>query len=73
MAKRGQEASANKLVAQTSEGLRKPTGKAMAAGAAKPMDLTHDSAAAYKAQQKAVAFEKWIAEPNLVTSLGVTD
>jgi WD40 repeat protein len=68
LAKRGQEASANKLVAQTSEGLRKPTGKAMTAGAAKPIDLTHDSAAAYKAQQKAVAFEKWIAEPEDVQS-----
>ena len=68
LAKRGQEASANKLVAQTSEGLSKPTGRAKAAGAAKPMDLTHDSAAAYKAQQKAVAFEKWIAEPEDVQS-----
>jgi hypothetical protein len=40
----------------------------MTAGAAKPIDLTHDSAAAYKAQQKAVAFEKWIAEPEDVQS-----
>ena len=63
-----QVAQWQKLVAQTSEGLRKPTGKAMTAGAAKPIDLTHDSAAAYKAQQKAVAFEKWIAEPEDVQS-----
>ena len=68
LAKRGQEASAYQLVAQPSEGLHKPTGRAKAAGADKPMNPAHDPTAAYKAQQKAVAFEKWIAEPEDVQS-----